>query len=529
MATDDDLFGAFGDDDSDSDQSEEENDVTRKAQALMQKANATSRSHTNSVDSNRFPSADKTEQLPAGPSTESVDLTNLEPCNLPWDPPLYLCSDVKLVFSLPFGGGRGYVALKNLSPGTLVLLEKPIMVWPEEQIGNALTLLSAQHVLSHPNAAKIIHDIEDFHPTKAVVDSSAESDNPEQVEEMIGALHEKHDKDPLLTNLVQLAQNISVKNRDATALTSTDIERIVLALRYNGLESGVYCHVAMLNHKCQPNCVKFLPDSEESDSPPGCSEVRTTRPVQAGESLTISYMPTIVSHASRRRHLWEQHRFDIGVDLDANLRSMEFINGGLPSSSREYVDGDSTTSRIEHAIAEMESLKESLSNPSDYASESWEHAKALEVSSLELFSEASDQLQNDNHLLLIPCLALHLDTCILVLQRDATTSALNNSQRCKLIGRQVLTALRLIDLQKAYWGSDHFDLARTYLDLAQAIEDLLSKSPRHLFELATKKRELRTFRDWSSLEFQSRKAYERIKALYPRDAALRIIQMKDKL
>ena len=89
------------------------------------------------------------------------------------------------------------------------------------------------------------------------------------------------------------------------------------------------------------------------------SGVRTTRWVAAGESLTISYMSKLVCHASRHRHLWEQHRFYIGSDLEANLRRMEVINGGLPSSSKAFVDKDFVTSRIEQSIAELDLMYQS--------------------------------------------------------------------------------------------------------------------------------------------------------------------------
>jgi hypothetical protein len=84
-----------------------------------------------------------------------------------------------------------------------------------------------------------------------------------------------------------------------------DILRLLLALRYNGLETGIYTPVAMLNHLTNP----IVQVSSEADK---YSEVRTTRAVRQEESLTIS--ATILSR-HQAQHLWEQHRFDIGADL----------------------------------------------------------------------------------------------------------------------------------------------------------------------------------------------------------------------
>lgn len=524
MTEETDPFEAFGQDDSDSDHLEEDSS-TDIAQSLLKKANenllssdASKLRRDNSNDGREGGSVDNVATKP------SIDLTKLQPCNLSWSPPLYMNPNVRLVSNLPVGGGRGYVALTDLKAGTLILVEKPIMEWSEEQLGNELNLLSVRHLLKHPDAGKIVKDMEDLHPIKSVVDNvSVESENPDQVENMMMELQGRYDKDPLLTQMVQLAARRNIKNRDGTLLSSKDILRLILQLRYNGLQSGIYRYVAMLNHKCQPNCVKFLPNSENQDTNPALdfSEVRTIKHVPAGESLTISYLPSIVSHASRRRHLWDQHRFEIGADLDTNLQSMEAVSGGLPPSSKDFVDDNSVTHRIECTITEMECLYQSIKSSTEHgmSDDSWEHVKALEVSSLELCIEAKNQLQNERHLLLIPCMVLHLDACNLVLEKDAYRSSLTNTQRCKLLGREVSTAYRLVDLQKAYLGSDHFAVARTNLDLAHAIQELLSKSPKSLLELdIAKSCNLSSFREWSNLEYECRKVHQHVKNLYPCDA-----------
>ena len=51
------------------------------------------------------------------------------------------------VCSLEYGGGREFVAARDLEPGTLILVGKPVVDWPEEQIGAELGLASVCHIL----------------------------------------------------------------------------------------------------------------------------------------------------------------------------------------------------------------------------------------------------------------------------------------------------------------------------------------------------------------------------------------------
>jgi hypothetical protein len=490
----DDPFGMF-DDDENEDEHMDTSEASQISRSLVEKANQ--RSETTNVSKKVGP--DPTE-------TCSVDLSTLVELDLPWRSPLYLLSDVRLVSSLPFGGGRGYVALRAIQPGTLLLVEQPVITWPPEQIGKELGFVSIKHIFE--SSTIIVHELEHFHPTKQVVDTNGEGEDSLQVDNMIQYLSSKHANSPELNDLLDLAVQIGLVNSDGSPISRKDIIRILLALRYNGLESGIYLHVAMLNHAEQPNCVKFLPNEDKS-----YSEVRATRLIQPGEALTISYVPPphIVSHASRRKHLFDQHKFDIGPE--PLLLKMELIGGNLPVSTIDKWDDASITHNIETTVAELRLMySDSENTPTHlFSEEASEKVKALEQASLELCSQAKEQLKNDTHLLLIPCLELHLDAASLV-QRDPTLSP---SQRTMLLGRAILTAHKLLELQAAYHGADHFALARTNNDLAQATEELLSKSPKHLLEL--KVEGLGTITAWSAHENKARREYSRIKALYPHD------------
>jgi PHP family Zn ribbon phosphoesterase len=211
--------------------------------------------------------------------------------------------------------------------------------------------------------------------------------------------------------------------------------------------------------------------------------------------------------------LWEQHRFDIGVESRGEWHAMEFIGNSLPFSSIERLDESSATFRIETATSQLEEhFQEAVvsldaMNPENPA---WNEIKALEAASLELYTESKNQLRNDHHLLLIPCLRLHLETCELLQERDPN---LTKSQRISLLCRLASSAQSLLRLQEKLFGSDHFDLARTHLEFAQAMEELLSTAPKQIVQLGLPG--LNTFEACSAAEHASRTEHERIKSLYP--------------
>jgi hypothetical protein len=424
---------------------------------------------------------------------------------VPWSNSLFI-GPITFVDSLPFGGGRGCVANRDIPPGTLLLVEEPIVSWPKQNMNIGLSTLKMIMQLS--NAARVIHDMEFLYPTRREVVSTMEttSNNADQVEKMLNSIKAGLSAENLF-QITNFAMERNIKNSDASAFSEDDAVRMLLALRYNALESGLFLFSAMFNHSDQPNSVKFL-----SDVKTGYSEVRTTRYVALGEPLTISYVPGILSHSSRRKYLWDQHRFDIGVQLSPDLLPMELIGKQLPASSLIRSDENSITRRVEKSIAELEEIYRDLVDRTGN-DDLPESATYLEQATYELYKETKRRLQNEKHLLLIPCLKLHVDSCDLV-QRVATTWSL--SDRIDLLGRLVMSATSLVHLQKQFHGPDHFDIGRTNLDAAQAIEELLSKSSKHLLSL--KVEGLDDLSSWSSLENRLRIDFDRISCLYPKDA-----------
>ena len=492
---DQDPFAVFGESSDDDDSVEAES--SSEAKKLIERANQVRKSQTQPSKSHDLHRNEMRRDA-------AIYVSTLEQVNLSWDPPLYI-GPIMCVYSQECGGGRGFVATRDLEPGTLILLEEPVIEWPKQQIGVELGIVSIFHILEQDSAQKLLHDLEEFHPTKIAVDEFKEGDV--QIKDMIEKLeNELRDGLPAL---VDLAKVKCLSNRNGTALEARDMIRLLLALRYNGFESGIYLFLAMLNHNSFPNSVKFVPIKSYS-------EVRTTRHVKAGEALTISYLPNIMSHASRRHHLWDQHLFDIGGDVPDEYKELELVRGNIPYASTEKRDESAVTSRIESTIAaldghfrEMSSLvleSRSTENPV------WDEAKALELASLELYTEAKDQLQNDRHVLLIPCLRLHLDLCDLI----QIGKVLTPNQHVLLLLRIVSSCSTLIELQTLLYGKDHFDLARTYNELSQALAELLSTAPRKL--VLQHFDGLDSVKACSTAEYKARKEFQRISALYPNDS-----------
>mmetsp|Transcript_4384 Transcript_4384/g.9890 ORF Transcript_4384/g.9890 Transcript_4384/m.9890 type:complete len:570 (+) Transcript_4384:292-2001(+) len=494
-------------------------------------------------------------------TTSTATLPNLQsvlPPQWPDRPPLYLGPMVASAHDA-VGGGRGYVATRNLQPGTLLLAERPIWTWPPEQHRRELSFLSILSIFRHADAPRIVRDMELLHPTMEVVDrylddriicnrdiSTCSDDgdggsnstgrncniNIDQIDKMMMEMENKHGKNALLQDILDVSKRRSITRSDDKTVEATDLYRMLLALRYNGFETGVYLHFAIFNHDDDPNCIKFAP--EDGTAPPhtpqagrssgandgvlaSCSEVRTTRFVKRGEALTMSYLnPREVSHATRRRHLWDQHRFDIGNVADlSKARQFELVCGAIPKSSKDH-RYDDTTHRIENVISELEEQMDEIKDA--FATENFvldhiERAKAIEVAaSLELIATATQQLGNANHILMVRCYRLHLDASEALLKADVA-AGLSSSQRNGVVCRFVETARKLLDLQLLYLGDHHVDVGRTYHDLAQGINTLLSHSPSDLFDLNLAG--MMNFAQCAKEEHRYQREYERIHALYP--------------
>mmetsp|Transcript_40775 Transcript_40775/g.85654 ORF Transcript_40775/g.85654 Transcript_40775/m.85654 type:complete len:625 (+) Transcript_40775:52-1926(+) len=614
MATDD-PFACFGDDNSDSDiDSNNENEATTE-QSTSKEFAFTDSSTAASSDLDRARhlveafNAKSKDNFAASLSTSAHDDATkqstfqssyqdqqLRTSKLPWPshPPLYL-GPMQLLNTLSEeGGGRGYVASQDLPPGTCVLIEEPfIKGWSAEQLGKRLGLESVQYLLEHAkNDSKynnisgkgILECMEELHPRKQVVDTvmnpNAKTVNPLdniQIADMISMLNSDASHVSQVEALISFAKKNNLTNSDGTSIESHDINRLLLTLRYNGFDSGLYLHFSMFNHSEDPNCIKFRPSENDNENGNDTnnddkskskvslhySEARTTRHIRKGEALTLHYLenPREACHATRRKVLWDQHRFDIGGEdaykqfLDANVTKTgqlfndnergncvfesELVKGLFPPSTRESsgdikssnnsADGDemetddvpTTLRNIQKSMDDLEDMLIELRNVSklgtkleeDAKSAQFDRAAALELTINELITASKLSLNNDMHILLSRNRRLHLDAIELLLTNFAST--LTKKQSSELLSRFIPSAKLLLQSQQQRLGKDHPDVARTYHDLSMGIRSLLSSSPKRLLQL--KLEGMTTMEECSRVEHECAREKKRIEGLYPRD------------
>lgn len=289
----------------------------------------------------------------------------------------------------------------------------------------------------------------------------------------------------------------------------------------------------MFNHNEDPNCIKFRPEDESTSTksvPNKYSEARTTRYVKKGEALTLHYLenPREVSHASRRKIIWDQHRFDIGeAHSFLNLLSLyesELVGGKFPESTLSGANNDSDTTatvNIEKSLDDLEEMYMEIEQAfkskivGGDQSTYFDRGAALELTLGELILAARSALDNNRHILMSRCRRMHLDVIEMLLSN--CSDFLTNKQSVEMMARFIQSAQPLLESQRQRYGNDHPDVARTYHDLAMGIQTLLSHSPKRLLDL--KLHEMKTIDQCSKMESLCRSEKHRIEKLYPRDVA----------
>mmetsp|Transcript_4244 Transcript_4244/g.8121 ORF Transcript_4244/g.8121 Transcript_4244/m.8121 type:complete len:569 (+) Transcript_4244:120-1826(+) len=555
MSFDDDPFSCFGED-SDSEHDQEslrvlnsESEEARK-NLLVHQANERMVANLTIVSENHTSEGKRQHTDTSSSSSSCKDLP--PPVILPFSPALYM-GPIRIVESTDVGGHRGYIATEDLKPGTLLLVEKPLFEWPEEQLGKELGLFSVQALLRCDCAIEILKDMEQLYPTKEKLDNFVRNHGRE---------NQPCVKDLLMDEKIQIVDMVELmelqlkgsKEMEATlalvkqrriSIDEIDVCRILLVMRYNGFGSGVYLHFSMFNHDLDANCIKFQPENPSgSDGKDRYSEVRTTKFVKRGHPLSLDYLdPREQSHATRRRYLWDQHRFDIGSEesiKDSNLRQLYLVNGTFPPSSVDSRDFHDQTYHIESALKELEEQMLELKSSWNFMSSSslhesvqdmdiqklFEHVSVLGEASLECISAAEEKLGNPNHILLIRCNQLYLNSAEIILQLGfeygptCLSSMFRSDDAQSVMGNFVVICHNLLPLQKRFLGNDHPDIARTNHDLTIMINSMLSRCPKVLY--GTNIEEYSTFGKCQVMEAKYMKEFRRIDALYPKDTELRI-------
>ena len=144
------------------------------------------------------------------------------------------------------GGNRGLFALCPLPPGIMVVSEVPTVTWGSEKgiiglddpdnLANVVELCCC-----NPEAYAVTQVL---HPRSL---SDCDEIELTKVQELFPL--------SVVTHIVQVAGHIVDQN---------EVFRVVLVLQHNGFGSGLYRHLTMLNHSCNPNCVKYSPSPGHS-------------------------------------------------------------------------------------------------------------------------------------------------------------------------------------------------------------------------------------------------------------------------
>mmetsp|Transcript_7458 Transcript_7458/g.18496 ORF Transcript_7458/g.18496 Transcript_7458/m.18496 type:complete len:601 (+) Transcript_7458:68-1870(+) len=547
-----------------------------RARHLIDTYNA-NKNEDNDHSSSSDPTTSITSSQSKTPFRSSYEDQRLRTSSLPWPhcPPLYL-GPMDLI-SVAEGGGRGYIAAQDLPPGTCVLIEEPLVKgWSDRQMGRRLGLESIQHLLQMDDAKKIVECMEELHPSKEKVLGVLGKDDKEgeslatidpldrtQIVDMISDMNSNEAYIQQVQELVMYAKERSITNSDGSSVDDRDINRLLLTLRYNGFDSGLYLHFSMFNHNEDPNCIKFRPSNYTGTKALATqedgyySEARTTRHVRKGEALTLHYLenPREVSHATRRKILWDQHRFDIGDEyaykqfLDVTvvktghlfndneranqIFQSELVRGSFPPSNREgSINEESdlpTTFNIEKSLDDLEDIlvelqaivKMQIDNDGTVY---FDRAAALELTIWELITASQSTLENNLHILLSRCWRLHLDVIELLLSHCSTM--LTEKQSVELMSRFIPSVYALLDAQRRRLGGDHPDVARSYNDFSMGLQALLSHSPKRLFSLQLDG--LSTLDQCSKMEHNCRNQKKRIEDMFPRDVDVLLDSVKRK-
>jgi len=133
------------------------------------------------------------------------------------------------------GGGRGLVATTDVPAGTLVIAETALLIWPDDlDHSDPLSMLEMAHMIVGSDIAM----------------KASESMFPKSIYD-VEPIELENIKAHLGTELSKLFPEIE----------ELDFMRILLVIQHNGFKSGFYNRVTLLNHSCQPNCIKFNPSN----------------------------------------------------------------------------------------------------------------------------------------------------------------------------------------------------------------------------------------------------------------------------
>ena len=185
------------------------------------------------------------------------------------------------------GKGLGWVANKDIKRGSVIFTENPQLELSLEQKG-----AKSMEINFNPNWVE------------KVMSSFNRMNKTDQDEYM--KLSNSFDNIQFLIPQHRMILQKEIENRK-TVISSKEpdknkVEEILKILdicETNSYPQGVYIKISRLNHSCRPNAM-FCEGSKSFES-----RIRAASKINAGEEITISYVPTTVKHMNRKeRQKW---------------------------------------------------------------------------------------------------------------------------------------------------------------------------------------------------------------------------------
>ena len=185
------------------------------------------------------------------------------------------------------GKGLGVVASRDLSPGTLVTIETPLLVLdPPKERKTLLKTLGCDWCKVDMRAPP---ELVRAQIQRMIVEKTVKRMREEERDQFMG-----------LTD--KTASNSNSKSPWGVFVTNA-----LPMGSYTVL--GIYPTVARINHSCKPNAHHFYNEDDKTE------EVWVMEPIQAGEEITISYIRTFCSRNFRQELLQEKFGFVCGCSV----------------------------------------------------------------------------------------------------------------------------------------------------------------------------------------------------------------------
>eukprot|EP00798_Chlamydomonas_sp_ICE-L_P006640 gene6640-3297_t len=186
---------------------------------------------------------------------------------------------IRLVSGLEaVGGGRGVFAVVDIPAGSLVLTERALVEPPSDK-GDQVTATAPPEHSSGQGAQEELH----IGLARALVGSPQRLDLMAAVAHLHPVQLDHLPADAIAAAQVHYAAAIQALLKMSSDFDESALLRLLLAIQCNAFYSGFYVQCAMLNHACNPSCIKLAMKG-------GASE----------------------SHARRVSLIQEQHYFDLG-------------------------------------------------------------------------------------------------------------------------------------------------------------------------------------------------------------------------